>query len=71
MELVGLAAATVIGASWMLKFIMSRFVAQSKEIKELRREVFELATNHIAHSTQAMIDMRNVAQQVLEELRRR
>ena len=57
MELAGLAAATVIGASWMLKFIMSRFVAQSQEIKLLREEVYNLATNHIAHSTRALEEL--------------
>ena len=57
MEILGFGAVIVIGSSWMLKFIMARFVAQSAEIKLLREEVYNLATNHIAHSTRALEEL--------------
>lgn len=56
MEILGLAGAVVIGASWMLKFIMGRLAEQDAYIKTL-------TTNHITHSTQAMIDVKNALQE--------
>ncbi len=62
MELVGLAAATVIGASWMLKFIMAR-------LARLEDDYRTMVTNHISHSTQAMVDVKNAVQDLAAAIR--
>ncbi len=63
-EFAGFGAAVVIGASWMLRFIMAR-------LAKLEDDYRKMVENHLVHSTQAMVDMKNVAQQMLDELRSR
>ncbi len=64
MEILGLAGAVVVGASWMLKFIMGRLAKQDEYIKTL-------TMNHLAHNTQALVDMRNTLQDLASAIRER
>lgn len=64
MDLIGFGAAVIIGASWMLKFIMGRLAKQDDYLKEL-------TSNHLAHNTEALIDMRNAIQELTVAIRER
>ena len=57
MEIASFAGAVIIGASWMLRFIMSR-------LSKLEDEYRTVVSNHISHSTQAM----NGVTRAIEEL---
>lgn len=63
-ELAGLAFAMVLGAGMMLKYIMRRLDKQDDYLKEL-------TSNHLAHNTEALIDMRNAIQELTEAIRER
>lgn len=54
-EIAGLGFAVVIGAGWMLRYIMKRDAERDNFLQEL-------TTNHLAHSTKALIELRNAIQ---------
>lgn len=60
----GFGAAVVIGASWMLKFIMAR-------LAKLEDDYRTVVTNHIAHSTEAMNGVRDALHELAEALKER
>ena len=64
MELFGFGAAVIVGAGWMLKFLMKRMTRRDDYIERLTE-------NHLAHNTQALIDMRNAIQELTGAIRER
>jgi len=64
MELAGFGAALVIGASWMLKFIMGR-------LSKLEDHYRILVENHLVHSTQALMAVEKAIRELTEEMRHR
>ena len=58
----GFGAAVVIGAAWMLRFIMSR-------LSKLEDDYRTVVSNHIAHSTEAMNGVRDALHELTEAIR--
>lgn len=59
MEVVGFGAAFIIGASWMLKFIMKRLAKLSDDYKEL-------TTNTIERNTEALLEIHHSLDRLTE-----
>lgn len=57
-EIVTPLVALIVGAAWMLKHLINRMDKQDERINSL-------VDNHLAHSTQALVDLKNVIQQLL------
>ena len=62
LEFAGFGAAVVIGASWMLRFIMAR-------LAKLEDDYRTVVTNHIAHSTEAMNGVKHAIEELTEAIR--
>lgn len=62
MEIAGFGAAVVIGASWMLRFIMAR-------LAKLEDDYRIVVTNHILHSTEALNTFTRAIEELTEAIR--
>ena len=62
-DVIGFGAFVLMGAGWMLRYLI-----KSNERMATRYE--ELVENHLQHNTAALIELKNVLQEVKDALRR-